>query len=159
MSESEPRAVRPEAYGGTPTTLRPSACGIAFDEGGRVLLQRRSDNGHWNLPGGRLELGESLAAACARELREETGLEVEVLRLVGVYSDPAITTVGYADGNVVQYVVALFECRAAGGTLQPDDESADLGWFDPRALPEPFSPNHRVRVADALERRPEAFWR
>lgn len=159
MTDPHERAVRPEAYGGTPTLLRPAACGFLQDAAGLVLLQRRADNGHWNLPGGRLELGETLAGACARELLEETGLRVEPVRLVGLYSDPATTTVGYADGNVVQYVVALFECRAVGGTLTADDESLELGWFDPLTLPQPFSPNHLVRVADALERRPEAFWR
>jgi ADP-ribose pyrophosphatase YjhB (NUDIX family) len=146
-------------YGGTPNTLRASACAFVQDPGGRVLLQRRSDNGFWNLPGGGVELGESVAAACAREVREETGLEVEVLRLVGVYSDPAFTTVRYADGRAVQYVVSLFECRVLGGELRVDEESLELGWFAPDALPEPFSPNHVPRLQDALARRDAAFYR
>jgi glycerol-1-phosphatase len=146
-------------YGVTPQVLRVSACAFIRDDVGRVLLQRRSDNGYWNLPGGRLELGESVAQACVREVREETGLVVTVSRLIGVYSDPAITSMRYPDGQSVQYVVSLFECRVIGGTLAHDHESLELGWFDPAHLPEPFSPNHVPRLRDALENRVEAFWR
>jgi 8-oxo-dGTP pyrophosphatase MutT (NUDIX family) len=146
-------------YGGTPLILRASSCAFVSDERGRVLLQRRSDNGYWNLPGGRIELGESASAACVREVKEETGLDVEVVRLIGVYSDPAITTITYPDGNVVQYIVNLFECRVNGGQLRHDEESLELGWFDPKELPQPFSPNHVPRVQDALAGRPDAFFR
>lgn len=148
-----------QPYGVTPQVLRVSACAFVLDASGRVLLQRRSDNGYWNLPGGRLELGESVAQACVREVREETGLEVTVSRLIGVYSDPAITSMRYPDGQAVQYVVSLFECRVIGGTLAHDHESLELVWFDPSHLPEPFSPNHLPRLQDALENKPEAFWR
>ena len=146
-------------YGGRATSLRFSATAFIRDSSGRVLLQRRSDNGYWNLPGGGLELGESVAQACVREVREETGLEVEIVRLIGVYSAPEITTMSYPDGRVIQYVTSLFECRIVGGTLEFDEESLALDWFDPLELPTPFSPNHVPRIQDALANKVAAFWR
>ena len=146
------------AYGGVATSLRVSATAF-IRENGRVLLQRRSDNGFWNLPGGGLELGESVAQACIREVLEETGLEVEIVRLIGVYSAPEITTMRYPDGRVIQYVTSLFECRVTGGKLEFDEESLALDWFDPLELPTPFSPNHVSRVRDALAEQAAAFWR
>jgi 8-oxo-dGTP pyrophosphatase MutT (NUDIX family) len=148
-----------QAYGETATSLRVSATAFIRDDAGRVLLQQRSDNGFWNLPGGGLELGESVAQACVREVREETGLEVEVLRLIGVYSAPEITTMSYPDGRVIQYVTSLFECRVIGGKLEVDAESLALNWFDPLELPTPFSPNHVPRLQDALAGQVAAFWR
>jgi glycerol-1-phosphatase len=146
-------------YGGTPTALRVSVNAFILNDAGQVLLQCRADNGYWNLPGGGLELGESLEQALHREVREETGLEVRVLRLIGVYSDPRITTMGYPDGRVLHYVTGLFECRVASGFPRVDHESLELDWFDPRQLPEPFSPNHLPRVQDALAAREAAFVR
>jgi 8-oxo-dGTP pyrophosphatase MutT (NUDIX family) len=146
-------------YGGVATSLRVSATAFIRDAAGRVLLQQRSDNGFWNLPGGGLELGESVAQACVREVREETGLIVEIVRLIGVYSAPEITTMSYPDGRVIQYVTNLFECRVVGGKLEVDAESLALDWFDPLKLPEPFSPNHVPRLQDALAGQLEAFWR
>lgn len=146
-------------YGGVATSLRVSATAFIRDEAGRVLLQQRSDNGFWNLPGGGLELGESVAEACVREVREETGLEVEIVRLIGVYSAPEITTMSYPDGRVIQYVTSLFKCKVIGGKLGVDAESLALEWFDPLELPTPFSPNHVSRLQDALAGQTAAFWR
>jgi ADP-ribose pyrophosphatase YjhB (NUDIX family) len=148
-----------QAYGGTPTALRFSVTAFVQDSSGQVLLQRRSDNGFWNLPGGGVELGENLEAATKREMLEETGLEVAVLRLIGVYSDPSITVMTYPDGRCLQYISTLFECRVVAGELRLDHESLELDWWHPSALPEPFSPNHRSRLKDALEQREAAFWR
>ncbi len=146
-------------YGGTPTALRVSVNALILNDDGQVLLQHRADNGYWNLPGGGLELGESLETALHREVMEETGLTVRVVRLVGVYSDPAITTMAYPDGRVLQYVTALFKCRVLSGQPRADHESLALGWFSPSALPEPFSPNHRSRIQDALTGLEAAFFR
>ena len=123
----------------------------------QILLQRRSDNGQWNLPGGGVELGESLTAALHREVFEETGLQVSITRYIGVYSDPLETALAYPDGRVLQYVAHVLECRVTGGELCLDHESLELTWCDPHALPEPFSQPHRVRVADALEGKDTVF--
>src|SRR6266404_7751893 len=70
--------------------VRPSVSAVIFDRRGRLLLQQRSDGGQWGLPGGSVEIGESLAEAARREVLEETGLVVVVRRLIGVYSEPAL---------------------------------------------------------------------
>lgn len=139
--------------------LRPGVSAIILGAEG-VLLQRRSDNGLWGLPGGSVEPGESVSEAIIREVREETGLEVAPTRLVGVYSAPALgQVVTYPDGNVIHYVSASLECRIVGGTLACGEESLELRWFDPRQLPAEVVPMHRVRVEDALAGRVEAFVR
>ena len=140
--------------------IRPGVSAIIRTSEG-VLLQRRSDNGLWGLPGGSVEPGESVSEALVREVMEETGLEVAPVRLVGVYSAPALgQVVTYPDGNVIHYVSSSFECRIVGGTLQPCGvESLELGWFDPRRLPVEMVGMHRVRIDDALLGRLEPFVR
>src|SRR5512147_879179 len=93
------------------TELRPSVAAIIRNEDGAILLQRRSDNGLWGLPSGGVEIGETVSTAVVREVKEETGLVVEVERLVGVYSDPSLQVVRYNDGNVVHYINTLMTCR------------------------------------------------
>ena len=140
-------------------TIRPGVGAVIFD-GARVLLQRRDDNGRWGLPGGAVEPGESVREALVREVREETGLEVEPLRLVGVYSDPANhQIVTYPDGNVIHYVSVVFECAVRGGTLACGAESLDLGFFPSDALPADTLPISRIRIVDAVARQPGAFVR
>ncbi len=90
-----------------------SAAAIVFDARGRILLHRRTDNGKWSLPGGDAGGGETADQGVVREVREETGYDVRVVRLVGVYSDPKITTVTYADGNTISYVSLLFDARSS----------------------------------------------
>jgi len=125
-----------------------------------VLLQRRDDNRRWGLPGGGVDPGESVRTAIVREVREETGLEVEPLRLIGVYSDPANhQVITYPDGNVIHYVSAVFECAVRGGALVCGAESLELEYFAPDALPEDTLPISRIRIVDALARRVEAFVR
>ena len=139
-----------------PTGLRVSVNAyIVHDD--KILLQRRSDNGHWNLPGGGVEIGETLEIALHREILEETGLTVDITRYIGVYSDPLETVLAYPDGRVLHYIAHVLECRVTGGLLQMDHESLELAWFDPHMLPEPFSPQHRRRIADALEGRATVF--
>jgi ADP-ribose pyrophosphatase YjhB (NUDIX family) len=139
--------------------IRPGVAAVIFD-GDRVLLQRRDDNGKWGLPGGGVEPGESVRAAVVREVREETGLDVEPLRLVGVYSDPANhQIITYPDGNVIHYVSAVFECAVRGGAFACGDETLELGFFPPEALPEDTLPISRIRIVDALARQVGAFIR
>jgi glycerol 3-phosphatase-2 len=151
--------MQPEPDVSTATQLRPSVAAIVRNADGHVLLQRRSDNGLWGLPGGAVEIGESVSAAILREVREETGLTVEVDRLVGVYSDPAFQVFRYPDGNVVHYINTLFDCRILGGTLQTCEESLDLQFFDPAQLPEEMLRTHRIRVEDAVANRSAPFIR
>lgn len=139
--------------------IRPGVAAVIF-EGGSVLLQRRDDNGRWGLPGGAVEPGESVRAAIVREVEEETGLLVEPLRLIGVYSDPANhQVITYPDGNVIHYVSSVFECAVRGGALVCGEESLELAYFPPDALPEDTLAISRIRIVDAVARRVEAFVR
>ena len=139
--------------------IRPGVAAVIFQDE-RVLLQRRDDNRKWGLPGGSVEPGESVRTAVIREVLEETGLDVEPLRLIGVYSDPANhQIVTYPDGNVIHYVSSVFECAVRGGTLTCCEESLELAYFAPDTLPADTLPISRIRIMDALTRRVEAFVR
>ena len=151
--------IRPEPDWERALGVRPSALAVIFDRRGRVLLQQRSDGGQWGLPGGSVEIGESVTDAAIREVREETGLTVSVRRLVGVYSEPALQVVRYPDGNVWHYVNVCFECVVRGGTLTTCDETLSLRYVSPTRLPRTLLPNHRIRIRDACSRRAAAFVR
>src|SRR5260370_20687990 len=113
--------------------IRPSVSAVIFDRRGRLLLQQRSDGGQWGLPGGSIEIGESVTDAVRREGREETGLVVAVRRLIGVYSDPARPVARYPDRHGWHYVNVCFECAVRGGALQTGDETLPLEYLPPRA--------------------------
>jgi len=116
-----------------------SVAGIVVDDAGRALLVRRRDNGHWEPPGGVLELDESIPDGLRREVREETGLEVEPERLTGVYK------------NMTRGIVALvFRCRITGGALRTSPESAAFRWVEPMELRTLTDEAYVVRVLDAL---------
>ena len=141
-------------YAGDPTEMRLSVSAVVRRDAAprEILLMQRSDNEHWGLPGGYVEIGESVVAATRREVYEETGYEVEVGRLIGVYSDPSTQVIRYADDRRVQAINLCFEALAGEGpTGQPTtpEETLDLGFFDEGALPQPFVPIHEIRVADA----------
>jgi 8-oxo-dGTP diphosphatase len=116
---------------------------VAVLDGGRVLLTRRHDFPVWCLPGGAIDPGESAAAAAVREVREETGLEVELTRLVGVYSRPRWSPEGNHE--------VLYAARVAGGMLlRATSETTDAAFVAPRELPQSLIWWHRQRIADAL---------
>ncbi len=139
--------------------IRASVAAVIFDRRGRLLLQQRSDGGQWGLPGGAVEIGESVADAIVREVREETGLTVRPRRIVGVYSNAAWQVVRYPDGNVWHYISTCFECGVLGGELTTCDETLALDYFNVRRLPSTLLPNHRIRIRDALARRARAVFR
>ena len=143
-----------------PSRLRRTAtAAVVFDAQDRILLHQRSDNGNWALPGGTMETGETADECVVREVQEETGYEVKVLRVIGVYSEPKHTTITYPDGNTVAYVSILFECTVLGGAPALSDESTAVDWFFPDRLPQPFHAGHVPRVQDALARQVAAFYR
>jgi 8-oxo-dGTP pyrophosphatase MutT (NUDIX family) len=139
--------------------IRPGVSAVILGRDG-VLLQQRDDNRLWGLPGGAVDPGESVAQAIVREVREETGLEVEPIRVIGIYSAPEHhQIVTYPDGNVIHYVSTAFECRIVGGTLACGDESLALAWYHPERLPEDLLPMSRIRIHDALAHEIGAFFR
>lgn len=142
------------------TLLAPAAAAIIRDEQGQVLLIRRGDGRGWSLPGGIMEPGERIADCLVRETREETGLEVEPVRLIGIYSDPAVLHVTFPNGDRAHLVSATFECRIVGGRLRPDgEESLEVAYFPPDSLPEDLLCDHAIRVQDALCDREAAVFR
>ncbi|MFI5865292.1 NUDIX hydrolase [Streptomyces sp. NPDC051546] len=139
--EDDPRA--PMA-----NSLVPAASAVVVDDAGRVLLQRRTDNGMWAPPGGRMEVGESLADCAVRETFEETGVTVEITGIVGTYSNPG-HVFSYDDGEVRQEFSICLLARPTGGSLRVSDESFEVAWFAPDAVDGlPMVPSIRKRLDD-----------
>ncbi len=126
----------------------PGASVVVFDDAGRLLLQQRGDNGLWGLPGGLLDLGESVAHTARRECQEETGLIVEPYALLGCLGGRLAVI---PNGNQLYALTSLIACRVVGGALRADgDESLAVGYFARDALP-PTSEYLATRIAMAFE--------
>jgi 8-oxo-dGTP pyrophosphatase MutT (NUDIX family) len=127
---------------GTELLLVPVAGALIRDAEGRVLLQHRTD-GLWGLPGGAIEPGETPAESIVREVREETGLEVVPERLTAVLGGPDYRH-RYGNGDKVELILILFDCRVVGGELRPQsDETRALRYLAPAEFPPlilPFPP-------------------
>lgn len=127
------RALR--ARVGTELLLIPAVAAVVRDDEGRVLIQR-SQHGVWSLPAGAIEPGESPAQAVAREVYEETGLNVRAERVLGVFGGPKYRWT-YPNGDRVEGLVTVFECvRVSGELIESNDETAFLRWFTLAELPE-----------------------
>ena len=137
------------------TTPKIAVNALVFNEQGEVLLVKRTDNGLWCIPGGHVDLGETLAQACFRELFEETGLKGEVVKLVGIYSDPK-NSLHIAQGPEWHTVRVSFQCRIIGGTVTTSDETSEVGYFDPDHLPALIT-DHAQRIQDARSNQAQAF--
>jgi 8-oxo-dGTP diphosphatase len=143
---------------GSDLLLMPAVAAVIIDPAGQVLLQRRSDDGKWGLPGGGIEPGDEPAEALVREIREETALEIVPERIVGVYSGPDFR-VRYSNGDETMIVSITFACRPrAGEPRVNDDESLEIRYFSPDALP-PMERRHHLRIEDALRHDPRARFR
>lgn len=133
-----------------PNALVVAASAVVADEQGRILVQRRSDNGLWALPGGGMEYGESIGECAAREVAEETGYEARMLYVVGVYSDPAHVW-AYSDGEVRQEFSVCMAGEVTGGALATSDESIEVAWMTPAEIEAAdMHPRIRVRITDYL---------
>lgn len=110
----------------------------------------RADNGLWALPGGAQEIGESVKDAVRREVREETGIEVEVTGLTGIYSDPA-HVIAYDDGEVRQEFLLCFAARPISGLLDPGPEARQARWVAPDEVSGlDIHPSMRLRIEHGL---------
>lgn len=116
------------------TTVVPSANVVVVNEVGDILLIRRADNDNWALPGGAMDLGESLPDAAIRETVEETGITVELTGLVGIYTDPRHVILYTSNGEVRQEFSVVFTARPVGGQPRPSDESREVRWVSPGSI-------------------------
>jgi ADP-ribose pyrophosphatase YjhB (NUDIX family) len=115
-----------------------------------LLLIERADDGYWAMPGGMVEVGECFTEAAVREVREETGLEVAITGLVGLYSDPGHVT-AYDDGTVSQECSIVFRGREVGGTIRTSDESRSVRYVPLPDMANLFMhPSMRLRVGHAV---------
>ncbi|MDV7189072.1 NUDIX hydrolase [Mycolicibacterium fortuitum] len=122
-----------------------SVAGIVVRDDGRVLVIKRDDNGHWEAPGGVLELDESFEAGVQREVLEETGLTVTVEGLTGVYK------------NLTHGIVALvYRCRPAGGEPHATEEAREICWMTTEEVQSAMVPAFAARVLDAFEAAPQS---
>jgi 8-oxo-dGTP pyrophosphatase MutT (NUDIX family) len=123
-----PYVARLRARVGRERLVLPSVTGILYDPSGAILLARHREGNVWSTPGGTVEPDESPADAVIREVREETGLRVRPLRVLGVFGGPTFV-VRYPNGDESQYVMTVFECTVEEGDPRPDhDETVELRW-------------------------------
>lgn len=133
------------------TRMVPAVTVVVRNDAGHILLQKRVDNELWALPGGVVDIGETVAQTVVREVKEETGLDVEVARLVGIYSDPN-HVIEYSDGEIRQQFSMCFEAISSGGHLAPSSESTDVRFVSEAELGAlPMHPSMRLRIQHALE--------
>jgi 8-oxo-dGTP pyrophosphatase MutT (NUDIX family) len=118
---------------------------VILDKQGKVLLARRDRPRIWNLPGGSWEDGEAPWDTAIREVREEVGIEVEVVRLTGIY-----------DRSPHGKPVLVFLCRHVSGEAHTTPEAIELAWYFPDALPDDINPYQPQRIRDALAGKPES---
>jgi ADP-ribose pyrophosphatase YjhB (NUDIX family) len=129
----------------------PSANAVVVDDQGAILLIRRSDNDNWALPGGGMDLGESLPDTAVRETAEETGIDVEVTGLVGIYTDPKHVILYTSNNEARQEFSVVFTARPVGGTPTPSDESTEVRWVPPTEISSlPMDRSMRMRIDQYL---------
>lgn len=128
----------------------PSVVAIVQDDAGRVLMIHRTDNDKWALPGGGHDVGESIADTVVREVHEETGYDVRVSAITGIYTNPG-HVMAYDDGEVRQQFSIAFRANLVGGKPCTSSESDKVEWVDPAELGAlNLHPSMRERIADAL---------
>ena len=131
----------------------PSVVAVVEDAEGRVLLIHKTDNNLWALPGGGHEIGETITETVVREVKEETGYDVEVEGITGTYTDPG-HVMAYDDGEVRQQFSIAFRARLLGGKAQTSSESREVVWLAPDEIDKlDMHPSMRMRLQHALERR------
>ncbi|MEV6105169.1 NUDIX domain-containing protein [Streptomyces sp. NPDC051940] len=130
----------------------PSVVAFVQNEADQILMIQRSDNGRWALPGGGHDVGESISDTVIREVWEETGINVEVLELSGIYTDPGHIML-YDDGEARQQFSICFRARPTGGELRTSSETTQVRWIAPADLAElDVHPTMRLRIEHAMDR-------
>lgn len=140
--------------------ILPAVSAIIFNERNEILMQRRMDTRKWCIISGHVEFGETVKEAMLREVMEETNVESEIVRLIGVYSSPAYTTYYYPE-RIVQYVVTYFELKLKGPIQDglTNSESMEFSYFPIENLPVDLDLINPYWLTDALDHREKAFIR
>ena len=125
-----------------------NCAGVVIEKDGKILLQKRSDNGLWGLIGGLLELNETYEEAALREAKEETGLEVELDYFIGIFHNHNME---WSNGDEAHTIGAYYKAHIKSGDLRKDEESLELEFYDPHHLPALFAEDHREAVKAYLE--------
>lgn len=137
--------------------LVPGGSALIVDPTGAILMQRRADSGNWSLPGGTMEIGETLEQCVVRETKEETGLDIEITGLLGIYTDPE-HVIAYSDGEVRQEFNITYYAQVVGGHLTVSDESTDVRFLRSEQLPhEPIHETVRLRLRHHSEGRTQPY--
>jgi ADP-ribose pyrophosphatase YjhB (NUDIX family) len=136
----------------------PSANVIVVNDQGEILMIRRTDNGNWAVPGGGMNLGESITDAAVRETQEETGITCRITGLVGIYTNPHHVIRYTSNGEVRQEFSIVFTAQPTGGELRPRSESSEPQWVSPATVASlQMHPSMRQRIQHYLDKRPEPF--
>jgi ADP-ribose pyrophosphatase YjhB (NUDIX family) len=141
----------------TANSIVPAVTVVVTNDAGDILLQKRTDNGLWALPGGAMDIGESIAETVVREVKEETGLDVEPTGIVGIYTNPR-HVIEYSNGEVRQQFSICFKARIRGGSLAISEESTDLRFVAPEDLDHvEIHESMRLRIQHFLEGRDQPY--
>jgi ADP-ribose pyrophosphatase YjhB (NUDIX family) len=133
------------------TSIVPSANVVVVNDVGEILLIHRADDDNWTLPGGAMDVGESLTDTAVRETLERTGVRIEVTGLVGIYTDPRHVILCTSSGEVRQEFSIVYLARPIGGEPTPGDESREVVWVAPHAVDTlPMHRSMRTRIEDCL---------
>jgi len=138
-------------------SIVPSVTAVVTNDVGELLLVHKTDNGLWALPGGGMDPGESIAQAAVRETKEETGMDIEVTGVVGLYTNPN-HVIAYDDGEVRQQCSVCFTTRLVGGQLATSSETSEVGFVALERLDElNIHPSMRLRIDHWREHRPQPY--
>ena len=139
-------------------SLVPSVNALVINDDGALLLIKRTDNGNWSLPGGAIDLGETVREAAVRETLEETGIQCEITGLSGIYSNPGHVIEYTSNGEVRQEFTILLIAKPISGEPTTSDESSHVEWVDPRDLDEyKMHPSMHARVERHLAGQTETY--
>jgi ADP-ribose pyrophosphatase YjhB (NUDIX family) len=135
-------------------SLVPSVNVVVVNEAGEILMIRRTDNDNWAVPGGAIDLGESVAQAAVRETREESGIECEISGIVGIYSDPKHVLLYTSNGEVRQEFSIVLTARPLSGQPTPSSETSEVRWVPVSEVREyTMDRSMRIRINDYLASR------
>ena len=134
-------------------SLVPSVNVVVVNDDGDILMIRRSDNENWAVPGGAIDLGESLTQAAIRETKEESGIDCEITGLIGIYTDPKHIILYTSNGEARQEFSILLTGRPVGGTPTPSDETTEVRWVPtPEVTGYNMDRSMRMRIGHYLDR-------